>query len=200
MRRVLAELTVQLIKKPVNICGDRKHQLEGEARGEPKLGRSVQGRMLKELSVATAIVSVCLLLHLAAMMHMAQWLLNRRDRLERAVGMGRHLFVLIVFFSVIVLLHVAETSIWALFYYSRTLFNDFETSLYFSMGSYTTIGYGDVVLPQNWRLLGAIEGISGVLLCGVSTAFLFTLVNLMFQIRIQGESTPVKSRLEKRET
>jgi len=156
--------------------------------------------MLKELSVATAIVSLCLLLHLAAMMHMAQWLLNRRDRLERAVGMGRHLFVLIVFFSVIVLLHVAETSIWALFYYSRTLFNDFETSLYFSMGSYTTIGYGDVVLPQNWRLLGAIEGISGVLLCGVSTAFIFTLVNFMFQIRIQGESTPVTSRLEKRET
>jgi hypothetical protein len=56
------------------------------------------------------------------------------------------------------------------------------------MVSYTTIGYGDVILPQNWRLLGAIEGVSGVLLCGVSTAFIFAVLNAMIKIRIRQQS------------
>jgi Ion channel len=80
-------------------------------------------------------------------------------------------------------LHVSETALWALFYYSRGLFDTFETARYFSLGSYTTIGYGDVVLAHRWRLLGAIEGISGVLLCGISTAFMFAVINGMFQVR-----------------
>jgi len=82
------------------------------------------------------------------------------------------------------LLHVIETSMWAVFYYKKGLFSDFETSLYFSLGSYTTIGYGDVLLPQRWRLLAGIEGIAGVLLCGVSTAFIFAVMNAMAQIRM----------------
>ena len=71
------------------------------------------------------------------------------------------------------------------YYYMRGLFSDYETAFYFSLGSYTTIGYGDVLLPQRWRLLGGLEGISGVLLCGLSTAFIFAIVNGLFQIRIQ---------------
>ena len=67
-------------------------------------------------------------------------------------------------------------------------FKDFETSWYFSLGSYTTIGYGDVVLPAKWRLFGGIEGISGVLLCGLSGAFLFAIINHMFQSRAQQQA------------
>ena len=82
-------------------------------------------------------------------------------------------------------LHVVETSLWAIFYYAQNLFTDFETSLYFSMTSFTTIGYGDVLLPRKWRLLGVIEGFSGVLLCGVSTGFVFAVINAMFQFRLR---------------
>jgi voltage-gated potassium channel Kch len=88
--------------------------------------------------------------------------------------------LLIMTYSAILLLHVADTVIWAVFYYIRELFPTFETSLYFSLTSYTTIGFGDVVLPERWRLLGAIEGISGVLLCGLSTAMLFLRQYLRF--------------------
>ena len=51
---------------------------------------------------------------------------------------------------------------------------DLETALYFSTASFTTIGYGDVVLGPDWRLIGAIEGANGLLLFGWSTAFLTT--------------------------
>ena len=96
--------------------------------------------------------------------------------------MRQSLFIVLLFSGILVL-HVSETVLWALFYYSRGLFETFETALYFSLGSYTTIGYGDVVLAHRWRLLGAIEGISGVLLCGISTAFMFAVINGMFQVR-----------------
>lgn len=93
-------------------------------------------------------------------------------------------------FAGILFLHVIQTSIWAGFYYVKNLFSDFETSLYFSMVSFTTIGYGDVLLPRNWRLLGVIEGFSGVLLCGVSTAFIFAVVNALFQSRLRQRLGP----------
>ena len=145
--------------------------------------------MLNEILLAGLIVSVCLLLHVAGLLIMAEWLLQRREYLERKDARMRYAIIMILLFSGIMLLHVTETSIWAAFYYTRALFNDFETSLYFSLTSYTTIGYGDVLLPQKWRLLGAVEGISGVLLCGISTAFIFAVMTATFQTRLQRQTT-----------
>jgi len=137
--------------------------------------------MLTEISVAAVIVFVCVLLHVGGLMLMAEWLFNRRDYLEQGARLRQSIFIVLLFSGILVL-HVSETALWALFYYSRGLFATFETALYFSLGSYTTIGYGDVVLAHRWRLLGAIEGISGVLLCGISTAFMFAIINRIFQV------------------
>jgi voltage-gated potassium channel len=139
--------------------------------------------MVNGISTAAMIVSVCLLLHVAGILLMAEWLLRHREHLEQNAGWLRHATILILLFSGIMFLHFIETNLWAGFYYARGLFNDFETSLYFSLTSYTTIGYGDVLLPQKWRLLGAIEGISGVLLCGISTAFIFAVISAILQMQ-----------------
>lgn len=140
--------------------------------------------MLTEISVAAMIVAVCLLLHVVGVLVMAEWLLQHRGYVERKSATTRYAVLLILLFSGIMLLHIAETTLWAAFYYTRALFSNFETSLYFSLTSYTTIGYGDVLLPQRWRLLGAIEGVSGVLLCGISTAFIFAVMTALLQIRL----------------
>jgi hypothetical protein len=145
--------------------------------------------MLNELAVAALIVSVCLLLHVVGLLLMAEWLLQSREYWDRTGARIHYAMVMILLFSGIMFLHTFETGIWAVFYYTRGLFTDFETSLYFSLTSYTTIGYGDVLLPQRWRLLGALEGISGVLLCGISTAFIFAVMSTMFQSRMQQQDT-----------
>ena len=49
-------------------------------------------------------------------------------------------------------------------------------SSYFSAVTYTTVGYGDLVLPQEWRLVGAVEGLTGILMCGLSTGLFFAVV------------------------
>ena len=77
----------------------------------------------------------------------------------------------------LLMLHLAEISVWALFYWWDRRLPDAESSFYFSGITYTTLGYGDVVLPQGWRLLGPVEGLTGILMCGLSTGLFFAVVS-----------------------
>jgi hypothetical protein len=74
-------------------------------------------------------------------------------------------------------LHLLEVTVWAIFYTLRECLPDFQTSVYFSLITYATVGYGDVVLPQKWRLLGGVEGLAGVLMLSWSTAILIANVD-----------------------
>jgi hypothetical protein len=96
--------------------------------------------------------------------------------------------LLIIVFGFILLLHLTEALVWALFYTWGEYFPNFETALYFSLKTYSTVGYGDVLLPKNRRLVGTIEAILGVLQCGLSTAFLFAVVNALFRFRFHQAS------------
>jgi len=145
--------------------------------------------MLSELTLAFVVVAVCVVIHTAGLVGAAEWMIDHRAGFERRrPGLARFCLYLTLVFAVIIVLHLLETVVWAVVYQWWGLFPDYETALYFSLGSYTTIGYGDVVLPQRWRLLGAVEGISGVLLCGLSTAFIFVVMNMLFQIRAQQQA------------
>jgi hypothetical protein len=57
------------------------------------------------------------------------------------------------------------------------------SAFYFSAVTYTTTGYGDVVLPADWRLLGGVEALTGILMCGWSTGFFFAIVDRIYQPR-----------------
>ena len=147
--------------------------------------------MSSEVFVATLIVAVCVVIHTAGILVFAEWLISRRFTqrfLRGQVHKAHGGLLLIAVFGVLIFLHLVEAGLWAAFYHLKGLFNEFETALYFSLTSYTTIGFGDVVLPKKWRLLAAVEGISGVLLCGVSTAFIFAVMNTLFQMRIKHEA------------
>jgi hypothetical protein len=80
----------------------------------------------------------------------------------------------------LLILHLIEMALWAAVFIAAGVFSSFETSLYFSLTSYTTVGYGDVLPPQSWRLLGPIEAAVGVLLLGVSTGVLVTAVTRIY--------------------
>ena len=89
----------------------------------------------------------------------------------------------------LILLHVAEITIWGMFYRWQECLPDAESTFYFSGVTYTTIGYGDVVLAKPWRLFGPIEGLTGILMCGLSTGFFFAEVNFIYQyIRAKADS------------
>jgi hypothetical protein len=99
----------------------------------------------------------------------------------------------------LILLHVLEISFWGWFYQSWGHLPDSEAALYFSAVTYTTVGYGDLVLTKPWRLLAPIEALTGILMCGLSTSFFFAVVIGINQARhgkIIEPSTTDQSGLE----
>ena len=80
----------------------------------------------------------------------------------------------------LLLLHLAEAIVWALFFLLFGLLPDFEAAAYFSLTSYTTVGYGDLVLKESWRLLGPIEAGVGILMLGWSTGLLVALLTRIY--------------------
>lgn len=67
---------------------------------------------------------------------------------------------------------LVESALWALSYWGYGVFEKFETALYFSMVTFATLGYGDIVLDEQYRLWSGIEAANGVLMFGWSTAII----------------------------
>ena len=88
----------------------------------------------------------------------------------------------------LILFHVLEISVWALFYRWQKCLPDAESAFYFSGVTYTTLGYGDLVLPREWRMLAPIQGLTGILMCGLSGGLFFAIVAAIYEARRKGES------------
>ena len=65
---------------------------------------------------------------------------------------------------------------WAAVYIRLGVLADWDTAVYFSIVTMTSVGYGDVLLSGDWRLLAAFQAMNGMLLFGLSTAFLFAVL------------------------
>ena len=77
-------------------------------------------------------------------------------------------------------LHLLQILVWAFLYAWRGAMPDFTTAAYFSAVTYTTTGYGDLVLPEEWRLVGGVEALTGILMCGLSTGMFFAVFSDIF--------------------
>jgi hypothetical protein len=76
-------------------------------------------------------------------------------------------------------IHTAEIWAYAFAFQAIGAIQGFEQALYFSTVNFTTLGYGDIVLSEQWRLFAAIEGANGLILIGWSTAFLLAVTTRM---------------------
>jgi voltage-gated potassium channel len=102
------------------------------------------------------------------------WILFRiRTHAEQRFGFAHNTLVLTIVILALLSIHFAEVAVWAALYSYLKCFRDFSTSLYFSLASYSTVGYGDVVLSNpGWRLLGGTEALTGSLMLCWSTVIL----------------------------
>jgi hypothetical protein len=80
----------------------------------------------------------------------------------------------------LLVLHLVEIAVWAAVYAFASVFPSFDTALYYSLKSYTTVGYGDVLPATSWRLLGPIEAAVGVLMLGWSTSIIVAAVQRIY--------------------
>jgi voltage-gated potassium channel len=130
--------------------------------------------LLRQLAIASAALTVLALVHFSGLTVLFLWLRERQPRWSRFILAP--VPILVVAFGGVMALHTAEIWAFAAFYLLVGALPDLETALYFSTTSYASIGYGDVVLGREWRLVGAIEGAMGAILLGCSIAFLVAVV------------------------
>jgi voltage-gated potassium channel len=135
--------------------------------------------LVHQLMLATLVVGTTVIVHLVGLAILLS-VLRRYRRAERRIliVLLNGAAILVAAFGLFAL-HSVEIWIWAGVFQGLGAFADFEHALYFSTSTYVTIGYGDIVLPPGLRILGAIEGASGIILIGWSTAFFFSIVDRM---------------------
>ena len=133
--------------------------------------------MLIQLTLATGRVVTTILIHGAGITALA-----RGMQIEMDVAEAHHHFSLkrataiLVIVLALFTLHGIEIWLYAAVYLVIGAVQNLEAAVYYSTITYASIGFGDSEMARPWRLVGAIEGINGVLLLGWSTAFFVTVV------------------------
>ncbi len=138
-----------------------------------------------QLAVGAGMIALCVVIY-----GIGLFTLQRAMRGEAAEERLKHLeplsfrgtlFTLVVVFALI-FIHFVEIWLFAFLYDFVGAQWSFQNALYFSTISYSTIGYNDTSIAHEWRMVGALEGVLGVILLGWSTAFFVRLLG-----RIEGD-------------
>ena len=120
--------------------------------------------MFPELRAVAILLCLTIVVHAAGLTALLRRVL--RSPALRSTRFWTQTWLLIRIAAALIAIHLVEIAVWALFYWLRRCFPDVESAFYFSGVTYTTVGYGDLVLPKDWRLLGPGEGLTGILMCG----------------------------------
>jgi hypothetical protein len=128
------------------------------------------------LIIASLIIIVTIAIHTGAMLLAVKVAKRKVSRWKRRIGMenidGIVSVVLIMFLA-----SILEVWVWASAYLALNAIEGLERAFYFSMVTYTTLGYGDVVLDEQWRLLGGFEGANGIIMFGWTTAVVMAVIH-----------------------
>jgi hypothetical protein len=136
--------------------------------------------MVTKLLIAWLVMALCVALHAIGLTTALRLIKRRTPQLDAGFWFATWLVIRIA--GWIVLLHLLQIGIWALLYAWQQGLPDLYSAIYFSAVTYTTTGYGDLVLPREWQLVGGIEALTGILMCGLSTGFFFAVVSRLLGI------------------
>jgi hypothetical protein len=144
------------------------------------LGRSMPGwknlNWIADWAWGLPLLIVTVVLHVSVFLLLVRTLVNKTRS-----GTGKHSHgYFIVALALIALgaaaLHSFEASLWALLYMRLGALPDGITAMLYSLGAITSYGHAGVFLEDRWKLLGAIEAMNGLILFGLTTAFLFSAI------------------------
>jgi voltage-gated potassium channel len=131
--------------------------------------------LFHEIVTAVLLVLLTLWLQCGGLVALIFWVRRVVARDLHRLGPFRSTALVVQLAATLIVLHCVLILFWAGCYRWLCL-SSWESALYFSASSYATVGYNEVVLPSNWRMLGPLESIIGVLMCGISVSLLFATV------------------------
>ena len=140
--------------------------------------------MIAQFVIASGLVAITVMIHAAGLSLVLSHVLHYRVQPDTRFWPITWLLVRIAWW--LILMHTAEIAVWALFFWGQKCLPDAESSFYFSGVTYATLGYGDLLLPKEWRMFGPLEALTGSLMVGLSIAFFFAVLSRKFLQRVPG--------------
>ncbi len=132
--------------------------------------------LFQNLGAASLMVALTVTVHFFGLLALTYFLRRRGARFRAHESMlGQGALILFLVFGIFAI-HTLEIWLYAAFYSAVGALDNFEAALYFSTVTFASLGYGDIVLDREWRLVSAIEAANGVILFAWSTAFLLSVM------------------------
>jgi polyferredoxin len=135
--------------------------------------------MLHQILIGAALVAATAVIQ-ASFMLVGLRALERLRTAERTFTHHHATLIIVSFVLFMFLAVVIDVWLWATVYLAVGALGSFEEALYFSTASFTTIGYGDVVLAREWRLLSSFEGANGMIIFGWTTALVIAVIQRFY--------------------
>lgn len=141
--------------------------------------------MLFQLLLGTCVISGTVLIQvlfistsMKALTHYGHWIVNPPKQYKTAV-----VLVLLVLWMVAGL--SISAWLWAAVFLGVGAFDQLEPALYFSVVTFTTLGYGDITLDKNWRLIGSLAAVNGLIIVGLITAYLVEVITRIRRAQLE---------------
>jgi voltage-gated potassium channel Kch len=131
--------------------------------------------MLLNIAIAAFLMVVTTLIHAGGMILLLHNFKRQRTGLLAWLHKSREYWIVIIILTMFVVA-VLETLVWASAYLALGAIEGLEKALYFSMVTFTTLGYGEIVLEERWRLLASFEAANGIIMFGWTTAIVIAAV------------------------
>ena len=142
--------------------------------------------MIKTLFIAWCLVVVTVMVHTIGLTALIRLLTKPQADPPTEFWPITRLLIQVTWW--LIMIHLIEISVWGLFYYWQGCLPDAESAFYFAGVTYTTTGYGDLLLQPPWRMLGPVEALTGILMCGLSAGVFFAVVSRIFAPRLEVKS------------
>lgn len=139
--------------------------------------------MAGQIAFGTLVLAACSAIHLAIIVGWIHALSGLRGRLEHAGSLQRTAIAIGGTIIVIVVSHSLQVWLIAAIVLALGALATLSDALYFSLVTYTTLGYGDITLTPDHRIFGAMGSVTGLLNFGISTAVLVAVIGRALRVR-----------------
>jgi hypothetical protein len=134
-----------------------------------------------DLFLGIAVMVVCLFVQCGVVALLAGILMRMERRGSIKPSPLKTTAILTLFMLIMVAGTLGQIGVWASIFVIRGEFSDFATAFYHSTVNFATLGYGDIVMSEQERLLGALEAVNGVMMFGLTTGVLLGVMNALLR-------------------
>ncbi|MGH1403291.1 MAG: potassium channel family protein [Alphaproteobacteria bacterium] len=137
--------------------------------------------LIPQFLIGSFLIALTVVIHAVSLDYLIRSIMKSKGSVKRVFKRYWKIPLLVKAVLGIFVAHIVQIWIWAIFYMIVGVLPDFEEALYFSTSTFTTVGFGDIYLEKDWRLVSSFQSANGFILFGWSTAFIFEVMSKLYE-------------------